>query len=116
MPRIRFERVSFAYDGGDPVLEDITLALGPGWTGVVGANGAGKTTLVRLAAGELSPTAGVIARSPKEAACVVCAQRVDVPGLLAPDARWAAALEVAPDALDRWATLSPGERKRWQLA
>src|SRR5690348_10132183 len=120
MPRIRLERVSFAYAGGDPVLEDISIAFGPGWTGVVGANGAGKTTLVRLATGALAPTSGVIAREPAGAACVVCEQRVDDAGPLvaafadAPG-RLGAELALDPADLDRWPTLSPGERKRWQL-
>ncbi|MCS6852697.1 MAG: ABC transporter ATP-binding protein [Gemmataceae bacterium] len=39
-------------------LNQVTLALGPGITGLVGANGAGKTTLMRLATGQLRPDLG----------------------------------------------------------
>ncbi len=46
---VAFEGVSFAYEGNNPVLEDITFAVEPGTrVAVVGQTGAGKTTLVKL--------------------------------------------------------------------
>jgi len=46
---IEFDRVSFAYDGGPPVLRDVTFRVAPGETvAVVGPTGAGKSTLVSL--------------------------------------------------------------------
>src|SRR5688500_8713725 len=125
MPSIRLVRVGFAYDGRDAVLGDVDLHLGAGWTGVVGANGAGKTTLLHLALGSLLPTSGAVVRIPDDALVRLCAQRVDEPGddvlalagaLDRAAARWRQRLALDPDALDRWATLSPGERKRWQIA
>jgi energy-coupling factor transporter ATP-binding protein EcfA2 len=53
------DRVSFAYDGGPPVLEDAGLRLRRGEVvALTGPNGAGKTTLARLAAGLLKPDSG----------------------------------------------------------
>ena len=50
----------FAY-GRRPVLDEVSLALGPGeLVGVIGPNGAGKTTLVRLLAGVLAPAGGSV--------------------------------------------------------
>jgi ABC-2 type transport system ATP-binding protein len=39
-------------------VNQVTLELRPGITGLVGANGAGKTTLMRLATGQLRPDLG----------------------------------------------------------
>lgn len=44
---------------GDPVLEDISLALPAGRIlGVLGGNGAGKSSLLRLVAGDIIPRSG----------------------------------------------------------
>ena len=46
---VEFQHVSFAYDRGRPVLEDINFAIEPGeMVGVVGRSGSGKSTLVSL--------------------------------------------------------------------
>jgi ABC-type multidrug transport system fused ATPase/permease subunit len=46
---VRFEEVSFRYDGGDPVLSDVSFALPKGRiVALVGPSGAGKTTLADL--------------------------------------------------------------------
>ncbi len=58
-PAVELEGVSFAYRGGPPVLEDVTLAVAPGeFVGIAGPNGGGKTTLVRLALGLERPSSG----------------------------------------------------------
>ncbi len=47
--RVAFEGVTFGYDGGTPVLEDIDVVAEPGETvAVLGATGSGKSTLVQL--------------------------------------------------------------------
>ncbi|NLD69889.1 MAG: ABC transporter ATP-binding protein/permease, partial [Limnobacter sp.] len=48
-PRVRFERVEFAYDPQRPILHGVDFTMEPGsTTAVVGASGAGKSTLARL--------------------------------------------------------------------
>ncbi len=56
-PLLLFERVSKWYG---PVLglNQVTLELTGGITGLVGANGAGKSTLIRLATGQARPSLG----------------------------------------------------------
>jgi ABC-2 type transport system ATP-binding protein len=39
-------------------LTDLTLEIGPGVTGLVGANGAGKSTLIKILLGLQAPTSG----------------------------------------------------------
>lgn len=47
--RVEFQRVSFAYRPGTPVIEDLSLVAEPGSTvAIIGPTGAGKTTLVNL--------------------------------------------------------------------
>jgi len=122
--QILLRGVSFAYRDSVPLLSDVDLRLGPGWTGVVGANGSGKTTLLRLIARELEPDAGRVQHEPHTLELRLCPQRVDEAG---PEIeafsgtqdgvarRLRAELRLRPDELTRWPTLSPGERKRWQI-
>jgi len=49
--RIRFEDVTFSYDGdgGEPVLRDVSFGVEPGESvAIIGATGSGKSTLVHL--------------------------------------------------------------------
>ncbi len=56
---IRFERVSFAYDDQQPVLQDVSFLARPGeMVALVGLTGAGKTTLASLIPRFFDPTAG----------------------------------------------------------
>ena len=58
---IRFEAVSFAYEDGTPVLNQVDFAIPRGKTiAVVGSSGAGKTTLVNLLMRFYDPTEGRI--------------------------------------------------------
>lgn len=46
---IKFEGVSFSYDGNHPVLKDINLDIAPGeMVGIVGHTGSGKSTMMSL--------------------------------------------------------------------
>ncbi len=58
-PAVLYERVSFAYPDGPPVLQDLDLTIPAGqWVAVVGPNGSGKTTLAKHCNGLLRPAAG----------------------------------------------------------
>ena len=56
-PLLLFEQVSKWY-GSVLALNQVTLQLTGGITGLVGANGAGKSTLIKLATGQCKPTMG----------------------------------------------------------
>jgi ABC-type multidrug transport system fused ATPase/permease subunit len=59
--RVELDHVSFAYDEGDPVLEDVSLTVEPGRAlALVGHTGSGKTTIVRLIDRLYERTAGAI--------------------------------------------------------
>ena len=56
---IRFEGVSFAYDGRHPVLRDVSFRIRQGErVALVGATGAGKSTVVKLLTRQYDPTEG----------------------------------------------------------
>lgn len=104
-----------------PLIERFTCRFHAGWTGVVGANGTGKTTLLKLATGTLTPEEGEV-RAPGFS--LYCEQRTDEPPALFDELTRAddrdavlvkADLGIASDWLDRWDTLSHGERKRAQV-
>jgi len=58
---VSFRSVSFGYDTGRPVLQDVSLEVNAGTrVGIAGRTGAGKTTLVALLTRFYDPTAGRI--------------------------------------------------------
>lgn len=56
---VRADGLTHAF-GGRTVLEDVSLDLGRGVTGLVGVNGAGKSTLLRILSLGLRPTRGSV--------------------------------------------------------
>ena len=124
MSAIHLSHVSFSYSSAVPVITDATFDLGPGWAGLVGANGAGKSTLLSLITGEHPPDDGTVSVEPVGLPPVLCAQRVDELTVDIQNFGWdwdgdavrmRARLDLDPGDLERWPTLSPGERKRWQI-
>jgi ATP-binding cassette, subfamily B, bacterial len=58
---VEFRNVSFAYDAGNPVLDDVSFEIAPGTRlGIAGTTGAGKTTLVSLLTRFYDPESGEI--------------------------------------------------------
>jgi len=124
VPSVHFKDVAYRYTTAADVLASASFDLGPGWTGVVGANGMGKSTLLELVAGELLPDAGAVQVDPADPPPTMCHQEVE--GMSAalhaltasPDPlsrRIVGELGLEAAELERWDTLSPGERKRWQI-
>src|SRR5580704_16171245 len=46
------------YPGNVTALDGLTVSVGPGITGLIGANGAGKSTLIKILLGLIPPTQG----------------------------------------------------------
>jgi ATPase subunit of ABC transporter with duplicated ATPase domains len=121
---VRFDRLDFSYVDSVPIIAGATFQLTSGWTGVVGANGAGKSSLLKLIAGELEPSGGAIFFDPPSARVALCPQTVEQLTLAITEfaatvdgmsRRIMGELALDSDDLARWPTLSPGERKRWQV-
>jgi ATPase subunit of ABC transporter with duplicated ATPase domains len=134
MASLHLRGLSYAHTSATSVLTDVDLDIdlpagARRWVGIVGANGAGKTTLLRLLAGELAPVAGTLDVH-SDLAPLLVPQQVEGPSadVLAFAAEWDAVaarlrgrLGLDPDDLlgaagRGWDALSPGTRKRWQLA
>lgn len=125
MAVLNMHGLGVAWSASAPVFQDVTLRLDRGFYGLIGANGAGKTTLLSVLSGELEPHEGSVLLEPRDAVVAYCPQRVD---LLARDievlagrddalaAELRGRLQLEAEQLARWPTLSPGERKRWQVA
>ncbi len=122
-PFLKFQQVNFTYETAiEPLFQDISVHLPSGWTGIAGANGAGKTTFLKLATGLLTPDAGMV-QTPEKS--VYCPQRTDdrpehFAALLHAASKRAALIRghfgLESGWLERWPTLSHGERKRSQIA
>ena len=121
-PSLQFNSVGFGYESSRRELfNSVNLHFTPGWTGIIGPNGAGKTTLLRLACGLLAPDRGSINRPDLVR---YCEQRTGHSPEGAEDLLASAdgdailirtRLDLKSEDLERWSTLSHGERKRFQI-
>lgn len=115
--------LKYTYPGAaKTALDDVTITCAQGWTGIVGDNGSGKSTLLSLLCGLLHPDQGSI--TPRISG-VYCPQGTEgIPHDLDDFAldysnyalRIRRELEIEDEWLWRYESLSPGERKRIQIA
>ncbi len=124
---VHLRALAFAHPKAAPLFHSIDLHFSAGWTGLVGENGTGKSTLLQLIAGSLEPTEGSVRIERDDGApprVVTCAQSLDADrdevrafaaALDREAVRLRAALQLDPSVLRRAPTLSPGERRRWQI-
>ncbi|MCP3944380.1 MAG: ABC-F family ATP-binding cassette domain-containing protein [Desulfobacteraceae bacterium] len=119
---IIFQNVSFQFERQcTPLLNQVTAHFPVGWNGIVGANGSGKTTLLQLAVGGFQPSEGNVLIPSNT---VYCEQRTDLVPAAFEEFMEATdknsyivkgRLGIEDDWIDRWDSLSHGERKRVQI-
>jgi iron complex transport system ATP-binding protein len=91
---LKFEDVTFGY-GRTALFRSFDLEIGAGeMTAVLGPNGSGKTTLVRLAAGGLAPSAGLVELDGRSVAGLPARERAKVVAVVPQDTHLAFAFTV----------------------
>jgi putative ABC transport system ATP-binding protein len=61
MPILELDHLTYSYQAGSPVFDDVNWTFEPGQVyAVTGRSGAGKTTLLSLLAGLMNPTGGAV--------------------------------------------------------
>lgn len=124
---IQVKNLYFSYPSSHSNLfEDFSIQFSEGWTCLAGSNGCGKSTLLKLLAGMILPDSGKISLTGAgEAGAIYCAQETsEIPENLY-SAFWScdndvrklfSRLCVSEEMIERYETLSGGEKKRIQIA
>lgn len=125
---LQIEKLYFSYPSSPANLfEDFSLQFYEGWTCLAGSNGCGKSTLLKLIAGILSPDSGRIFTGPaiSNNDIVYCPQETsqipeNIYSVFWSDdneiRRFFSMLHVSEEMLERYESLSGGEKKRIQIA
>ena len=125
---IQITKLNFSYPASTANLfEDFTLQIAEGWTCVAGSNGCGKSTLLKLIAGILQADGGKISfgNGGNAGDVIYCTQETAEPPENLYTAFWSddnearkffSRLCVTEEMLERYETLSGGEKKRIQIA
>ncbi len=120
---LQISNLYFSYPSSNCVLfEDFSVSIQEEWTVIAGSNGTGKSTLLKLISGLLEADSGKISFSGEAFYCPQ--EAYDIPDNLY-NAFWSqdnetrkffSMLHVSEDMLERYDTLSGGEKKRIQIA
>jgi len=123
MPLLQISNLSFSYPNSQiQLFENFSLQLQEKWTVIAGSNGCGKSTLLNLIAGNIAPDGGKIIF---DGAILYCPQETqEVPENLYTSfwsgendvRKFFSLLRVTEEMLERYETLSGGEKKRIQIA
>lgn len=125
---LQIEKLYFSYPTTPANLfEDFSLQFNDGWTCLAGSNGCGKSTLLKLIAGSLLPDSGRIftGATISNNDIVYCPQETsqipeNIYSVFWSDdneiRRFFSMLHVSEEMLERYDTLSGGEKKRIQIA
>ncbi|MBO4698717.1 ABC-F family ATP-binding cassette domain-containing protein, partial [bacterium] len=129
---IQISNLNFSYSSSNSTLfEDFSIQFFDGWTCVAGSNGCGKSTLLKLIGGLIEPDGGKIScdgvmnSDMSENSIIYCPQETaEIPENLYTAfwfddnevRRFFSRLCVTEEMLERYDTLSGGEKKRIQIA
>ncbi len=123
MPLLQISNLSFSYPNSQiQLFENFSLKFQENWTVIAGSNGCGKSTLLNLIAGNIAPDSGKIIF---DGAIFYCPQETqEMPENLYTSfwssendvRKFFSLLHVTEEMLERYETLSGGEKKRIQIA